>query len=121
LESTAGKDAECPLLAELAVIAAAGIPDLVILIDDARFFLEPPPPPHNWQHWPDLASVMTVLRACSDLYVAMKDDVIVAIPASARRDMVEFWRGQVWNLIRRRGAKMRATTARGGINRNGAV
>jgi len=107
---TAGRDAECPLLEELAVIAAAGIPDLAILIDDARFFLEPPPSPHDWRQWPDFAAVMTALGACGDLYVAVKDDVILAVPASARADMVEFWRGQLrrqaWNLIRRRGTKM---------------
>ena len=40
---TAGETAECPLLAELAVIAAAHIEPKVVLIDDARLFMAPPP------------------------------------------------------------------------------
>jgi hypothetical protein len=108
LGQTAGIQAQCPLLGELSAIAAAGIAEPVIMIDDARFFLEPPLPPYKWEQWPDLNAVMGTLRHCGDLYIAIKNNVIVAVPASARADLVEFWHSPlfptVWKLMRDRKA-----------------
>lgn len=87
---TAGVAQECPLLDEIAAIAA---PDAVIMIDDARLFLEPPPKPHAWEQWPDLAAVLAALARCGDPYVAVREDVIVAVPRSLRGALAEFWRG----------------------------
>jgi hypothetical protein len=89
---TAGAEAECPLIEEIAAIAAARLPDPVILIDDARLFLEPPPAPHRWEEWPDLAAVVAALQRCGDLHVAVREDVIVALPREARADLVAHWR-----------------------------
>jgi FkbM family methyltransferase len=104
--------AECPLLAELAAIAVARIGEFAIVIDDASLFLRPPPPTHDWPQWPDLSAVMTALQACGDLYVMVKDDVIVAVPARGRRDMVEFChRGLLKQTRRPTGKRSLHTTA----------
>lgn len=89
---TAGDAGECPLLDEIAAIAAARLPQAIILIDDARLFLQPPPAPHRWEQWPDIAAVLHGLERCGDLFVAVCDDVIVAVPREARGDVVAFWR-----------------------------
>lgn len=91
---TAGVENECPLLEEIDVIARSRVQPKVILIDDARLFLTPPPPPHRWRHWPDLGAVVLALGRCGDMYITVKDDVIIAVPAGARADLVAFWRGQ---------------------------
>ena len=91
---TAGAAAECPLLAEIAAIAAARPPQPMILIDDARLFLEPPPAPHRWEEWPGIAAVADALRRCGDLYVAVHEDVIIAVPEEAHADLVAFCRAQ---------------------------
>jgi FkbM family methyltransferase len=91
---TAGESAECPLLAEIAAIAGAHIEPNVILIDDARYFLAPPPSGHNhkWEQWPDLAAVVSALGNCGNPYIVAEDDVIAALPAAARADIVSFLR-----------------------------
>jgi FkbM family methyltransferase len=91
---TAGESNECPLLAELAAVAAADIEPNVILIDDARYFLAPPPAGHNhkWEQWPDLAAVLSALGACENPYIVVEDDVIAAVPRTARADLVDFLR-----------------------------
>ena len=91
---TAGENDECPLLAELAAVAAANIEPKVVLIDDARYFLAPPPTGHNhkWEQWPDLAAVLSALGACGNPYIVVEDDVIAAVPRTARADLVGFLR-----------------------------
>jgi FkbM family methyltransferase len=91
---TAGETNECPLLAELTAIAAADITPIVILIDDARYFLAPPPSGHNhdWQQWPDLAAVVSALRGLGNPYIVVEDDVIAAVPAAVRGELVSFLR-----------------------------
>lgn len=90
--NTAGESDECPLLAELAVIAGAKVEPSVILIDDARCFIAPPPWGHKWEQWPDLTAVMSALESCGRPYVVVEDDVISAVPAAARADLVAFLR-----------------------------
>jgi hypothetical protein len=89
-EGTFGPTSECPLLEELSA-ANHSRPDHVVLIDDARFFIGPPPPPHKQSDWPDL---MQVTRALSEgqvpRYVVIHQDVIVAVPISAREGLVAF-------------------------------
>jgi FkbM family methyltransferase len=91
---TAGETEECPLLAELAAISEADIEPKVILIDDARYFLAPPPSGHNhkWEQWPDLTTVLSSLERCGDFYILVEDDVIAAVPAAERADLVNFLR-----------------------------
>lgn len=73
----AGSTGECPLLAELAAIKATGLPHL-ILIDDARYFVEPPKPPHEW---PTMNEVKAALPAGYDLVIWQA--AIVAVPGEA--------------------------------------
>jgi hypothetical protein len=88
---TAGADNECPVMAEIAAIdgyaLAAGS---VILIDDARLFLSPPPPPHRREQWPGFLEVVDLLRQAHERYVTMLEDVIIAVPASARRVVEDY-------------------------------
>ena len=78
-EGSFGRGDECPLLAEIAAVAAAPQPH-VVLIDDARLFASPPAPPHDAACWPDLGAVLAALGAGSDRDAALVDDVIIAIP-----------------------------------------
>jgi hypothetical protein len=79
-EGTAGRDRECPLLEEIAIINASPHAH-VLLIDDARLFLAPPPPPHRPEAWPDLKRVVAALtegdRPCT---VAVVEDIILRAP-----------------------------------------
>jgi len=74
-----GTGDECPLLAEIAAIAAADQPHLV-LIDDARLFAAAPPPPHDAAQWPSLPAVLMALDAGSGRDVALVEDVLIAVP-----------------------------------------
>lgn len=86
--STAGRESECPLLAELEAIRN-GHPDNAIVIDDARLFSAPPPPPHDPDQWPTFDQVVQRLRSVnSAFYVVVVDDQIVAVPPAARRDVL---------------------------------
>jgi hypothetical protein len=82
---TAGADRECPVLDEIAAIDAgphgAGS---AILIDDARLFCAPPPPPHDPGQWPTLMQVADAARRVHDRHVTVVEDVIVAVPQSAK-------------------------------------
>ncbi len=81
--AVAGENHECPLLEEIATIDA-GIIQHLILIDDARFFLNPPPPPHKREHWPLAGAVIEQLRAKYDSYICVADDVIIRLPMALR-------------------------------------
>ena len=71
---------ECPLLAELAAIKATGLPHL-ILIDDARYFIDPPPHPHNPAEWPTLDQVKAALPAGYETVIWQA--AIIAVPTEA--------------------------------------
>ena len=81
--ATAGENQECPLLEEIAAIDAGMIQHL-ILIDDARYFLNPPPPPHKREQWPSVGVVIERLRAKYDGYICLTDDVIIRLPMALR-------------------------------------
>lgn len=80
---TYGCGDECPLLGELEALAHARAPRFVF-IDDARLFLRPPPLPHEPESWPQIGEVVDAVRRLGDQYVVVFDDVIVAVPQSAR-------------------------------------
>jgi len=82
--STAGEDAECPVLEELDAIARGHADDCVV-IDDARLFAAPPPPPHDPRHWPSLTQILDVFRATrSNHFVTVVEDQIMAVPFGAK-------------------------------------
>jgi hypothetical protein len=81
---TAGKNSECPIMDELAVIAD-GPPEDCIIIDDARLFAASPPPPHDGSQWPSLIEIFDALRdAHPNHHVTVVADQIVAVPMSAK-------------------------------------
>lgn len=91
--SSAGAQDECPLLDELGVVAPA-LDRHVVLIDDARLFMAPPPPPHNPAFWPTLCATTDALRTHHEPYICIYQDVIVAVPARGRAQLVAFLRGE---------------------------
>lgn len=89
---TAGAESECPLLDEIAAIAA-GHPDDCVLVDDARLFAAAPPPPHDPAQWPTLVEVVDALRAARpEHHVTLLHDLFVAVPAAAKDLVDEFGR-----------------------------
>jgi hypothetical protein len=87
---TAGEGAECPVLEEIAAIAA-GHPDDCLVVDDARLFAASPPPPHDPAAWPTLIEVLDAIRAVRpDHHLTVLHDQIVAVPTRAK-DLVDDW------------------------------
>lgn len=86
---TAGREAECPLLAEIGVINESAYPH-VILVDDARLFMAPPPLPHRAEQWPDLEATVRILGQDGRRHVAMVDDVFVAVPMTVKAKLVDW-------------------------------
>lgn len=81
---------ECPLLAELPLVAQAENP--VILIDDARYFLGPPPPPHDPAQWPGIDDIFRLLaRLLPGHITTLRDDVIICAPASVKPVLDQEW------------------------------
>jgi hypothetical protein len=78
---------ECPLLDELLAIGGTHGKH-VILIDDARLFLNPPPPPHDPGQWPTFNEIRAlcakIRESCLELehadVVEVFGDVIVIRP-----------------------------------------
>lgn len=86
---TAGLDHQCPVLQEIDAIDAGGHHH-VILIDDARMFINPGlyPAPIRPEQWPSCQQVLDRLRArLRDVYIAIQDDVIVRVPARSRETL----------------------------------
>jgi len=74
------KFGECPVLEEIAQINQDGR-NHVILIDDARYFINPPPKPHRKSEWPSFDLLESVLSSRKKTrIIKIVDDVIVAIP-----------------------------------------
>jgi hypothetical protein len=83
-EGTAGADNECPLITEIHAIDN-GPHQHIILIDDARLFMQPPPRPHDASGWPTIGETLDALRKSNaDSFVCIIDDVIVRVPSHMR-------------------------------------
>jgi hypothetical protein len=93
---TAGKDEECPLLAEIAAIGgAAAETGSVLLIDDARLFLAPPPLPHQAAQWPDLWEVLSVLKRHHGGHFVIHADVIFSLPVEMKDWAIRYFQALV--------------------------
>jgi len=89
-EGTAGIEMECPLLQEIDAVDAGAFQH-VVLIDDARLFVNPPRQPHKQEHWPAIGDVVAKLHArFPDAYVMIFDDVIVRVPATLQAPLERF-------------------------------
>lgn len=94
---TAKGKTECPILGEIRLIREDSVSH-VILIDDARVFLAPPHQPHKVEDWPDIVSVTDVLRyPPPEPYIAVFDDVIVAVPKDLKKLIAHYWRAKLAN------------------------
>jgi len=79
-----GEAKECPVLEEIAAVDAAGT-DHVIMIDDARLFLNVPGAPLHAEHWPSFEQISATLRRRAERsYLLVHDDVIFRIPQQFR-------------------------------------
>lgn len=88
--TTYGESDECPLLQELAPLAMSSAAHF-ILIDDARLFEGPPPEPHRTEQWPSLPEIFDAIRSGRHQYhIVLHEDVIVAVPAAARRFLSQY-------------------------------
>lgn len=69
---------ECPLLAELRAINGTRGRH-VILIDDARMFLNPPPAPHDPKQWPTFGQIKELCRQLgpTDVVEVFGDAIVV--------------------------------------------
>jgi hypothetical protein len=99
---TAGVGAECPVLAEIALVDASPLPN-VLLVDDARLFCAPPPRPHRAEQWPELAGVVAALAAGGRRFVVLLDDVLVAVPESERAFLVPWLQDRATEAAARQG------------------
>ena len=85
-----GKEDECPLMNELMAISKTK--DSIILIDDARCFLGPLPPPHNANDWPRIDEIFSLIHNYFPDYTStIVEDVIVAVPASVKQNLDDYW------------------------------
>jgi hypothetical protein len=85
---TAGENDQCPLLEELAILAPVA-DQHVILIDDARLFLDFPPPPNDYRQWPDMGEIMRTISTHHEMNVYVNDDVMYLFPKADRAVMAE--------------------------------
>lgn len=81
--TTFGVEDQCPVLDEIGIVNRSRHPSYV-LIDDARLFLSPPQPPHRVEQWPAIATVVATLDRPVERYIVVTEDVIVAVPPTAK-------------------------------------
>lgn len=88
--ATYGENDQCPLLEELKIISQSTF-DNFIFIDDARLFTSPPQTPHKPEQWSDIASIIETIRGeRSDKYIVIIEDVIIAVPAFAKKIVADY-------------------------------
>jgi hypothetical protein len=98
---TYGKGDECPVAEEISAINRSSH-DHFILVDDARLFMAPPPPPHEAHMWPTISQLLAALNHRSRFTVIM-DDVIVAVPETARSAVTQYCQRKAADEWRREG------------------
>jgi hypothetical protein len=87
---THGARGQCPVLEEIATVVGAAQPH-VLLIDDARLFLAPPPRPLDPAQWPSIDEICRAIAGGAlRRFVAVHDDVILAVPESCRQSVVDW-------------------------------
>lgn len=92
--NTAGREEECPLLGELALLNETPVSHF-ILIDDARLFTAPPPLPHQAAKWPTIWKIHEVLQQGSfHRFVIIQRDVIIAVPEQYGSEVIAYWQAR---------------------------
>ena len=87
---TAGESMEFHLIAELHALIKCKNPP-IILIDDARFLLDPPPLPHRKEDYPDFEKVLHLLKTIdASFYITLSEDVLIAVPEKLSKNLQSF-------------------------------
>jgi hypothetical protein len=102
---TYGEGDECPIVEEIEAINCSSH-DHFVLIDDARLFMAPPPPPHDPRKWPTILQLLEALSQRSR-YTVIIQDVIVAVPESARSTVMEYCQRKAAHEWKRDGGAIR--------------
>jgi hypothetical protein len=91
---TAGREDQCPILEEIALINQSP-QEHFIVIDDARLFTAPPPPPLRVEQWPDIWRIEKELqKGPFPRYVIITRDMIVAAPKKHESAVASFWQNK---------------------------
>jgi len=85
-----GEEDQCPLLDEIEEINKSGL-EHFIFIDDARLFTSPPPLPNHIEGWPTIDQVIQVLQSKHEYYIAIFEDVIIAVPQWAKDFVADYY------------------------------
>jgi len=85
----AGRGCQCPLVAELQAINRLALESFII-IDDAHHFLSPFSRALNYEEWPTLPRVVSLLNEGPPRYVVMIQDCFVAVPQYAASVLKEY-------------------------------
>jgi hypothetical protein len=90
---TAGREGQCPVLAEIEAIDASSPAsgESCLLIDDARFFLLGPTAAYRPEDWPTYREINDKLCAVHDRYVTVLEDVIIAGPPLIGQVVDDYW------------------------------
>ena len=68
------------------------LPNSIILIDDARFFLGPPPSVHRAKDWPSFDEIIIKLKTnFPNHYSTLVDDTIISVPKKYKNILDEDW------------------------------
>lgn len=86
---TYGETDQCPIIEEIEIINRSKYENF-ILIDDARLFTSPPPAPNSIEQWPDITKVLNALQLKNDRYIAIIEDVIIAVPSSQKSTVIQY-------------------------------
>jgi hypothetical protein len=98
---TAGQDYQCPVLEEITVVDS-GKHQHVIMIDDARFFMNSLPSLHRTAVWPTLPAIIDHLRRrYPDAYLMVHADVIMRVPAESRDALETLMQNSATSLLAR--------------------
>lgn len=90
---------ECPILNEIESLS--GNSSDIILIDDARFFMEIVPVPHDQNQWPRIDEVLGNLkRKYPNHFILIEFDVIMCLPRNVFDFIQQFIQNQKLNSLK---------------------
>jgi len=95
-DKSVGTMGECPIEDELKTLAKYKTRH-IILIDDARLFVNPPPMPHDPDQWPTLDKIKGLLP--DDYSVSIWNDAIIAVPQEVKHVIDRFVRPSELDIV----------------------
>ena len=111
---TAGVEAQCPLMEELAALdSAPAAAESCILIDDAITYLGGPPPAWESSDFPPFIDIVDALRSRHPRFVTVLQDVIIAVPPDGREIVEQYWQEEMKRDLERYQASFRGKVRSG--------